>query len=117
MMPGMFGVDIKGELERLLDRRVEFLIPGPVLRELKDISVRGTPDEKSAARVGLIMAEHGSVIEFDAGADESIIKIALEKRCPVGTNDSSLRKRLRKEGIPVIYLRGRSHLSMDGQIE
>lgn len=116
MIPGMFGVDILSELERLLDGRYELLIPRPVVQELERISDHGKPKERTAARLGLRMVERGSVIEVKGEADESILKLATQKRCAVGTTDAALRKELRRRGISVIYLSQKSHLAKDGSL-
>jgi rRNA-processing protein FCF1 len=114
MIPGMFGVDILSELERLLECRYELLVPEPVVRELKRISKHGKPKERVAARLGLQLAERGSVIDVKGEADESILSLAAQKRCAVGTTDAALRRRLRKLRITVIYLRQKSHLAVEG---
>lgn len=116
MIPGMFGVDIVSELERLLGRHCDFVIPSPIVLELKQISEHGEPKERMAARLGLVLVERGSITEVKSSGDESIIKLAGKKQCAVGTTDSALRKELRRRGIPVIYLRKRSHLAVDGHI-
>jgi hypothetical protein len=116
MIPGMFGVDILSELERLLESRYELLVPEPVVRELKRISEHGKPKERAAARLGLQLAERGSVIEAKGEADESILRLAAQKMRAVGTADAALRKELRRRGISVIYLCQKSHLVKDGQL-
>ena len=117
MIPGIFGVDIISELGRILGRRYELLITGPVIRELEKISKKGKPRERAAAKMGLLIAKGWKLIDDEGGADESILKLAAKKKCPVGTADGDLRKELRKIGIPVIYLRERSYLAMEGHIE
>jgi len=114
MIPGMFGVDILSELERLLECRYELLVPEPVVQELKRISEHGKPKERAAAGLGMRLAERGSVIEVKGEADESILRLAVQKRCAVGTTDVALRKKLRKLGVTIIYLRQKSHLAVDG---
>lgn len=116
MIPGMFGVDIVGELKRLLRPHYKLVIPRPVVQELKQISEHGNPNEKMAARLGLVLVGRGSIIDVKKDADESIIELAGQMQCAVGTTDTALRKELRRRGIPVIYLRQKSHLAMDGQI-
>ena len=116
MIPGMFGVDIIGELDRVLGCSCELLIPSPVISELKRISKQGKPRERTAARLGLILAKRGSVVSILGEADESILKLAVEKKCLVGTSDLVLRKKLRACGINVIYLSGKSHLALSGQL-
>lgn len=116
MVPGLFGVDIVGELDRLLEQPHELAIPSPVLQELGRISERGKPKERTAAKIGLILAERGKVIGVKGAADEAILNLALGRRCIVGTTDAPLRKELRRRGVPVIYLRQKSHLAVDGWI-
>lgn len=115
MIPGLFGVDVMRELNRLLEQPPELAIPSPVIQELRQISERGKPTEKTAAKIGLILAERGKVIEVKGAADEAILALALKRRCTVGTTDAALRKELRRHGVPVIYLRQKSHLAIDGQ--
>jgi rRNA-processing protein FCF1 len=44
------------------------------------------------------------------------LKIAKEWGSPVFTNDRLLRKRLRDISVPVIYVRQKSRLEIDGMI-
>ncbi len=116
MVPGLFGVDVVGELDRLLERPHELAIPSPVLQELKLISERGKPKERTAAKIGLILAKRGKVIEVKGAADDAILGLALKGRYTVGTTDAALRRELRRRGVPVIYLRQKSHLAIDGWV-
>jgi len=116
MIPGMFGVDIVGEIDRLLGRPFEFLIPSSVLLELKRLSEKGTPKERTAAKLGLRLAKRGSVLKAGGAADDAIFELALARKCIVGTTDMALRKKLRVSGISVIYLSSKSHLALNGQI-
>lgn len=116
MVPGLFGVDIVEELDRLFEQRCELVIPRPVLQELRRISELGKPKEKIAARLGLLLASRGQVIEGRGKADKIILKLASKMQYPVGTTDAALRKELRSRGVPTIYLREKSHLAVDGQI-
>ena len=116
MIPGLFGVDIMSELDRLLERQYELVIPKPVKKELEGLAAHGKPAERSAARLGLALAVRGKIIEFNGPADKTIIKLADKGDCAVGTTDAALRKELRQRGIPVIYLRGKVRLEISGQI-
>ena len=116
MIPGLFGIDIMGELERVLEHPCELVISSPVVLELKRISAKGKPKERVAARIGLLLVKRASVVKAKGGADESILDLAAQKRCVVGTTDAALRRELRRRGIPVIYLRQKSHLAIDGWI-
>lgn len=116
MIPGLFGVDVVRELDRLLEQPYELAIPSLVLQELRQISEQGKPKERTAAKVGLVLAKRGKVIKVKGAADEAILNLALKGRCGVGTTDADLRKELRRRGVPVIYLRQKSHLAVDGWI-
>ncbi|MEM3421089.1 MAG: hypothetical protein QXT02_02535 [Candidatus Hadarchaeum sp.] len=116
MIPGMFGIDVFRELDRLLDRSYELLVPSPVVSELERISRQGKPKERLAAKLGLTLIKRGSVIDVGGEADESIVKLATERKCMVGTSDLDLRKKLRSRGIDVIYLRGKSHLALNSHL-
>ena len=48
--------------------------------------------------------------------DDFIVKFARKKNCLVATNDVSLRRRLRKENISVIFLRQMKYLQVEGRI-
>lgn len=116
MIPGLYGVDVVGELDRLLEQHYKLAVPNPVLQELRRISEQGKPKERTAAKIGLILAKRGKVIKVSGPADEVILNLALKGRCGVGTTDADLRKEIRRLGVPVIYLRQKSHLAIDGWI-
>ncbi len=115
MIPGMFGVDVVGELDRLLEQNYCLTVPKPVVEELKKLAAQGNPVERSAARLGIALAKRGKVVEAKGHADEVILRMAREN-CVVGTTDAELRKRLRRAGFPVVYLRQKSHLALDGRV-
>ena len=100
-----FRIDIKDELFRLLGA-YEILIPSSVLDELDNVKDR-------YARVARKFAERFRVITTDKKGDESILALAREMRTIVVTNDKALRKRLKTEGISVIYLRQKKYLALD----
>jgi rRNA-processing protein FCF1 len=116
MIPGLFGVDIIGELDRLLEKKYNLIIPAPVIAELEGLLSRGKPIERSAARLGLSLSARSKKVEIEGPADEAIVNLARENFV-VGTTDSALRKEVRRRRVPVIYLREKSHLAVDGRIE
>ncbi|MEW6222875.1 MAG: PIN domain-containing protein [Candidatus Hadarchaeota archaeon] len=116
MIPGLFRVDIKRELERILELDYEIVVPQPVALELERISKEGAPKERATASIGLQLAKDGKVIEIGKIADEAIVELASRGNAVVATTDMALRKRLRAKGVPVIYLRQKSHLALDGEV-
>lgn len=115
MIPGLFGVDILSELDRILDRKFRLIVPEPVAKELKRLA-RGTSVERSAAKIALALVRRGRVVKTDAPADDAILDLAKGGNTAVGTNDVRLRKELRARGVPVIYLRQKSHLAVNGRV-
>lgn len=116
MIPEEHGVDIFSEIDRILDRRYELVVPEVVLGELERLKRKGSPSERRAARVALQLAERTKKVPSEESADEEILRLAQEKDCVVGTNDSVLRKRLRQMGTPTIFLRQKSHLDIDSRV-
>lgn len=117
MISGLFGVDVTSELDRVLEQRHELMVPKPVLDELKRLAERGTPAERSAAYIGLVLAKRSRIVEAKGTADEAILNLTREGNCVAATTDAALRRELRKRGVPVIYLREQSHLAIDGKVK
>lgn len=116
MIPGLFGVDVISELNRLVERRYVLVVPSPVVGELKKLSKLGTSAERSAARLALALVKRGKVIEARGSADEAVLAAASGGDCVAATTDAALRKGLRGLGVPVVFLRQKSHLALDGRI-
>lgn len=117
MIPGLYGVDIFSELDRILDRKYELILPEVVIGELEHLEEEGDSSERRAASVALDLASRTAEIPSQGPADEEIIRLAREEdEMVVGTNDSDLKKRVRNEGIPVIFLRQKSHLDISGTV-
>lgn len=117
MIPGLYGVDIFSELDRILDRKHEILVPEVVIGELEHLEEEGDSSERRAASLALDLASRTEEIPSQGPADEEIIRLARgDDRVVVGTNDSDLKKRVRNEGIPVIFLRQKSHLDISGTV-
>ncbi len=108
MMPFQFSLDLEEELKRLLGD-YEVLVPSSVLRELEGLS-----KTDGRARAALELASRYRVVEVPGEGDQAIFSAAVERSSAVLTNDSKLRRRLRRADIPVIYLRGRSKLQAEG---
>ena len=120
-VPLQFKVDVVSELERLLNRRFELIMLSPVKRELEILAGKGAPKARKIAGYALNLAEKCKYVKVDDDTaerkvDDLIIKIAAKWKAPVFTNDAELRKRLRDISVPVIYLRQKSRLEIDGLI-
>jgi rRNA-processing protein FCF1 len=119
-VPLQFKIDIFSDLKRLLNRSFELILLSPVKRELKTLAEKGSPKMRKNACYALELAEKCKYVEVDAPAstltDDILVKIAKEWSSPVFTNDRQLKKRLRDISVPVIYVRQKSRLEIDGMI-
>lgn len=95
------------------------MLLSPVYEEVKALSTRRGVKWRQA-EVALRYAEKLKIVDCEIRPEETvddlILRVAAEWRCPVGTNDRALRKRLKDINISVIYLRGKSHLEINGNI-
>jgi rRNA-processing protein FCF1 len=119
-VPLQFKIDIFNDLKRLLNRNFELILLSPVKRELEALTEKGSPKMRKNASYALKLAEKCKYVEVDDSAstliDDIIVKIAKEGGFPVFTNDRQLKKRLRDISVPVIYVRQKSRLEIDGMI-
>ena len=113
-------MDIFTELERVISRSLDLVLLSPTRRELIKIAARDAPKIRQQALLALELAERCRVVNVEQKDEEThddmIVRIAGDWRCPVATNDSELRRRLRIISVPVIYLRQKSHLEVEGNI-
>jgi len=90
-----------------------------VKRELEILAAGGALKERRMADFALRLAEKCKFVTVeDRGepADDVIVRVAKGWRSIVFTNDRVLRKRLRDISVPVIYVRQKSRLDIDGLI-
>ncbi|MEM3737563.1 MAG: 30S processome protein Utp24 [Candidatus Bathyarchaeia archaeon] len=117
-IPVQFNIDIFDEMERILAAKVEPILPLPVLEELKSLAVGGSPKVRRQASSALKLAQRCKSLEVSKhpgeSVDDFILRVASGSGLVVATTDRELRKRLRNISIPVIYLRDRSHLAVEG---
>lgn len=119
-IPSQFHVDIFKELAKLLSQRFDPVLLSPTHMELLKIAEKGSPKTRQQASLALKLAEKCRMINVEQSvketSDDVIVRVAKDWRCPVATNDRELRKRLRIISVPVIYLREKSHLEVEGDI-
>ena len=119
-VPLHFKIDIFEELKTLLKTNFEPILLLQVRQELEKLAEKSQPKMRKNASYALKLAEKCKVVEvnkeFTFSPDDAIVKAAREWNCPVFTNDRELRKRLRNINVPVIYVRQKSRLQIDGRI-
>ncbi len=119
-VPLQFKIDIFSDLKQLLNRSFEAILLSPVKRELEAHAEKGRPKMRKNAAYALKLATKCKYVKVDAPVsaptDDIIVKIAKEWSAAVFTNDRQLKKRLRDISVPVIYVRQKSRLEIDGMI-
>jgi uncharacterized protein len=114
-----FKIDIFEETRRLLNRNIDFILLSPVKRELEFLAAGNEPKTSRQANFALRLAEKCVFVAVeDKGevTDDVIVRVAKSWNAPVLTNDRALKARLRDISVPVIYLRQKSRLVIDGLI-
>jgi len=119
-LSSQFNVDVFEELENLLNRRFEPILLSSTQKELQGLAESSSPKQRKQAQLALRLAEKCRVVVVEKGLketyDDVIVRVAAEWKSPVATNDRELRKRLRKVGVPVIFLRQKRRLEMEGAV-
>ncbi len=119
-VPLEFKIDIFEELNRLVNRNVEFILLSPVKRELEMLAAKDSPKIRKEALFALKLAEKCKYVPVENDerltTDDAIVRVAKNWNSPVFTNDIQLKRKLRDISVPVIYVRQKSHLEIDGLI-
>ncbi len=117
MIPFQFNLDVFQEIEYLLQKKVDFIVPSAVKSELTGISARGG-EGAAEASLALQLASRCRVVEVtldeNETVDDAIVKSSQKLGAVVATTDIELKKRLRAINVPVVYLRDKSKLEVDG---
>lgn len=108
LMIFQFGINLESELSRLLGK-YEAVVPITVKNEL------GTLKDRHA-KTALSFSERYRTVSAKGNADDSILELAEKEKGVVVTNDRILKKRLREKNIPVVFLRAKTHLEIEGRI-
>ena len=121
MVPIRFGVDYQAEIERIIEASFILITTTAVVDELKQLKKSVKIGELKEINFALNLAEKITIIDEilvpGEKVDDQLIRIAQREGCVVATTDSELRRRLRRAGLPVIFLRQTRHLVIEGLIK
>ncbi len=113
-------IDIFEETRHLVKCNVDFILLSPVKAELELLANKESSKLRRQANFALRLAEKCKFVPVAVSdkftTDDAIVKVAKDWNCPVFTNDRQLKKRLRDISLPVIYVRQKSRLEIDGLI-
>lgn len=105
LMPFEMRMNLDLALQELLGE-VRILVPGPLVGELKHLKHR-------YAKAAISLARKYEIVPTEYTGDNAVLELAIKTNGYVLTNDQELRRRLRKENVPLIFLRSGSHLVID----
>jgi rRNA-processing protein FCF1 len=113
LVPFRFKIDIFSEFERIIDEKIDLIVLDVCLNELKKI----TKEIEFNSIIEMLKRKNVKVIELEKGGkkdiDKIIIEFAKEKNCVIATNDKSLRKMAKKNGLNTIFLRKKKFLEIE----
>ena len=120
-VPAQFGVDVFSEAERVLERRLEFVLLDSVLEEIKSKLAHASRTEARIFRVALDLVGRCTIVSVDETAktnpvDDQLLDYTRSVEGVLATNDRELREKAKSQGIPVLLLRGKKHLELEGSI-
>ena len=119
-IPTKFQIDVFEDLAKLLNQRFEPVLLSSIYQELKTMAEKGAPSRRRQASLALKLAEKCKKIDVEKHLEETnddvILRIAILWKSPVATNDRELRRKLRARAIPVIYLRSKNRLELEGAL-
>ena len=117
MVPFQFNVDIIDELEKALPS-YKLTTPIFVINELKGLKRNNKGKIRLNADLALKLANCSNIeikdisLENNETVDDALLRVSEV----LATNDIELKKRARKKGITVAYLRQKKYIAIDGKI-
>ena len=117
MVPFQFNVDIIDELEKALPS-YKLTTPIFVINELKGLKRNNKGKIRLNADLALKLANTSNIeikdisLENNETVDDALLRVSEV----LATNDIELKKRARKKGITVAYLRQKKYIAIDGKI-
>ncbi|MGY5860692.1 MAG: nucleotide-binding protein [Candidatus Thorarchaeota archaeon] len=120
-VPAQFSVDIFAESERVVERRIEYVVLKSVIQELERKLEDAVRTEKYKFRTALDFVERCTIIGLDKvtsakPVDDQVLEYAQSVNGVVATNDKELREKSLKQGVPVLFMRGKKRLELQGTI-
>lgn len=120
LIPAQFKVDIFSEIERICNFNYKLYILDKTIGELGNIIEKQRGKNKDAAKLALklIKIKKINIIKTweNLTTDNLIIKKADKKEFIVSTQDKFLKKQLKIKNTPLIVLRQKKRLLLEGKV-
>jgi rRNA-processing protein FCF1 len=108
VVPAQFRIDIADEIRRL--------VPGAKMITLSGVVLELEKMKNGKIGMEFIQKNDVGVIESQGHVDDAIVEYARDKNAIVATNDAMLIKRLKEIGAPVVRVRKKQTLALEGHI-
>ena len=119
-VPAQFGVDVFAETERALEARVDFIVLRSVVGELEQKLEEAQGRAKSKFKIALTLLDRcrieDDVVVHGKTVDDQLLEYTKQVEGVLATNDRELRGRAMTEGVPVLFLRSRTHIEIMGSL-
>ncbi len=121
LIPAQFKVDIFSEIHMIAHRPIRLVVPDIVIEELEGIIRNQKGSHRRAAEMALQLIRTKGLARLKTQAFKTADDFILQKASTeaekgkiwVATQDAALRKKLKDAGIPLVTLRGKSHLVIE----
>lgn len=119
-IPAEFGVDIFTDVERVIERSVTFIVLQPVITEIENRLARPhNKTEERKFRIAKSLLSRCKIVNIpsnDGAVDDLLVDYALTNSAVIATCDRELKKKAKDNGIPVLYLRGKKYIVLEGTV-
>jgi rRNA-processing protein FCF1 len=115
-------IDLVTETERVLSTKFIPIVLTGTISEIRDVLKRASGGKrKKELTLVLQIAEKFNKLNYfpldNEDMDEVVFRAAKKLKAVVACNDYELRKKLVKAGVPVLFVRGKSHMELDGFLD
>ena len=115
-----YKIDIFEELKKHLHTGYVPIVLSPIKGEIEKLAIKGSSKIRKIANLALGLVGKCMLVNVDPGTsacvDDVIVRVAKDCGYAVFTDDTQLRRRLRDINVPVIYVRQKSRLEIDGSL-
>lgn len=121
LIPAEFGIDVFAESKRVLERSIEFILLTSVLQEIGTRTKSGDSLRDRKFLIANDLAKRCRTVTIDpsiAGlpVDDQLLEYTMSIKGILATNDRRLRERARERGLPVLLMRGKKRLALEGSV-
>ena len=114
MAVNQFKVDIFSEIKRICDFRYNIFILDKTIDELNKIVKLQKGKNKEAAKIALLIIKNKKMKKMKTNEDIDVDRILLkQKNAIIATQDTELKRKLKKSSIRTISLRQRKYLVLN----